>query len=155
MMNDPVIQGSVSTINAILGGVPWNVEPPEVEDQAQLLPVDEKAVRFVRECRDDMSHSWPHFILAHTSWIWRGWSSFEIVWKVRGGDTDDPTTRSKYNDGRVAPRKQPAGVERDRRNHIAIFDQISAGSGQPASKQFARIERVGVFKLQYHIAHHA
>ena len=55
----------------------------------------------------DMSQTWEDTISEILSFLPFGWSYHEIVYKRRLGDTEDPTTRSRFNDGKIGVRKLP------------------------------------------------
>ena len=54
---------------------------------------------------EDMNITWEDFISNVTTMLTYGWSAHEIVFKRRGGDTDDSTQRSNFSDGRIGIRK--------------------------------------------------
>lgn len=98
--NDPVIGSLLFGIDMLLREVSWRSEPNE-----QGCAECERWSTFLDECRDDMSMTWPQTISAIGSFLPFGWAFTETVYKTRGGETDDATTRSKYADGLVGWRK--------------------------------------------------
>lgn len=75
--NDPVVGGVMFAIDMLCRGVEWDVEdhPDGSEEDAQ----------FLKECMEDMAHSWSDFISEVMSMLTYGWSWFEIVYKRRSG----------------------------------------------------------------------
>ena len=97
--NDPIIGAFLYTIESLVRQVPWRVEPASEEDPAL------EAAGFVESCLADMSHTWDDFMSEVLSMLVYGWSLFEVVYKIRGGESDDPSRRSAYNDGKIGWRK--------------------------------------------------
>lgn len=98
--NDPIIGSMLFLIDMIVRQVDWLVTPAS-DDQRDL-----DAAEFLRECMDDMNHTWVAFISEAMTMVQYGWSWVETVYKIRGGrDTDDPTRKSKFTDGRIGWRK--------------------------------------------------
>lgn len=100
--NDPVIGGILLAFEKTLSRLDWHIEVPD-----DATPQDKEVADFVQECFDDMSDSWTATLSGVLSCMTYGWSYHEIVYKKRQGDTNDPTTRSRYDDGRVGWRKWP------------------------------------------------
>lgn len=104
MDNDPVIFGMLYAIGMLIRGVNWHFEPatgPDVDpDLAQ------EAVEFCQSVfLEDMEHPWEEFVSEVISFLGYGHDVHEIVWKIRGGSTDDPQTNSRFDDGRIGIRK--------------------------------------------------
>jgi hypothetical protein len=100
--NDAVVGGMLQAIEMIVRSVDWSVEPSD--------PTNEQAIAeaaFVSTCLSDMTQSWDDTLAAILTFLVYGFSYHEIVYKYRKGWTDDASTRSKYNDGRVGWRKLP------------------------------------------------
>lgn len=97
-----------ATVGACLGATEMMLRQagwwviPYSQDAEDLMRADH-----VETCRNDMSASWPETIAEHLSMLTFGFAYHELVYKFRGGDVNDPTRRSKYNDGRVGWRKIP------------------------------------------------
>lgn len=68
---------------------------------------DRQAADFIEECMYDMEQTWTDTISEILSFLTYGWSYHEIVYKRRSGNTQDPKTRSKYDDGLIGWRKIP------------------------------------------------
>lgn len=101
--NDPVVGAMLHAIEMLIRSVDWSVEPvDEMDDRAV------EQAEFVSECLTDMSSSWVDTLASIMSFLVYGYSYHEIVYKRRRGFTNDPRTRSKYNDGRIGWRKLPA-----------------------------------------------
>jgi hypothetical protein len=99
--NDAVIGSILFAIEMLCRQVEWRIQ------EASDNKADVEAAQFVTECMDDMSHTWPDLISEILTMLPYGWSYFEICYKYRHGESNDPTHRSKYNDGRVGWRKIP------------------------------------------------
>lgn len=104
MDNDPVIFAMLYAITMLLRGVTWRVEPAAGddvdEDRAQIAADFIKSVFF-----EDMERPFAEFISEVVSLIGYGHDLHEIVYKIRGGATNDPTTRSRFADQRIGIRK--------------------------------------------------
>ena len=97
MMNHPTISSMLFSMGMFLAGAEWVVRP------GGDSPEDEAAAKFLRECKDDLSHSWTDFISQALTMIPYGFAPHEICYKRRlGKDGKHP---SKYDDGRLAWRK--------------------------------------------------
>jgi hypothetical protein len=95
--NNSIIGAILFIIDSLIRQVDWRVETPMgMEDNPKAIA--EKA--FIESCLLDMSHSWEDFVSESNSDLVYGWSWFETVYKIRKGDTGDPTTESQYSDGR-------------------------------------------------------
>lgn len=100
--NDPVIGACLASIEMLIRSVEWSVEPAIPDDEAATDQAE-----FVGQCLNDMSDSWPDTLASIMSFLVYGYSYHEIVYKYRKGYTNDPRTRSKYEDGKVGWRKLP------------------------------------------------
>ncbi len=101
--NDPVIGAMLQSIEMLIRGVSWSVEPVDNENEAAV-----KEAEFIGECLTDMSDSWVDTLASIISFLVYGFSYHEIVYKRRGGFTTDGRSRSRYSDGRIGWRKLPA-----------------------------------------------
>lgn len=100
--NNAILGAILFIIDMIVRQVDWRVETPEGMDE------DPGALRekeFLKSALGDMSHTFADLISEIMSLMVFGWSFFEIVYKVRKGDSEDPTRRSQYDDGRWGWRK--------------------------------------------------
>ena len=102
LSNDPVIAGIRLLVETFVKGVTWRVVPGSESDAEDL-----KWAAFVGECMGDMSHPWSDLIADAISEAWYGFAPCEAVYKIRGGDTLDPTHKSRYSDGLIGWRKFP------------------------------------------------
>lgn len=99
--NDATVGAMFFGIEMFLRKVAWFVDPFDDSEE------HEKKATFVRECKDDMSHTWSDFIAEVMSMMEHGWSYFETLYKWRSTNVkkngDEPA--SKYNDGKIGWRK--------------------------------------------------
>ena len=86
-------------IRALVRQVDWRVEPESPEEPAM------EAAEFLESCLLDTTHTFEDFISEVLSFLDYGWSFFEIVYKLRKGETGDITTNSQFNDGKIGWRK--------------------------------------------------
>lgn len=98
--NDPTIGSSLSAIDRIIGKLDWRIVASTPATSTDLI-------EFIQSCLDDMSQSFTATLTEILSMLAYGWSFHEIVYKRRGGNTDDPATRSLYDDNRIGWRKWP------------------------------------------------
>jgi len=97
--NDPVIGASFTILEQTIRKASWFIELREnTQEQA-------RAGQFLKECIDDMSHTWDEMITETLSMFCFGWAWMEIVYKMRKGDVKDPKRRSKFDDGKIGWRK--------------------------------------------------
>lgn len=99
--NDDVVGAILFAIEMLVRQCNWNVEP------GGTTAKDREAAEFVDSCMNDMQDTWIDTISEILSFLTYGWSYHEIVYKRRMGNTKDPRTRSKYNDGLIGWRKLP------------------------------------------------
>jgi phage gp29-like protein len=123
--NDPVIGAMLYAIDKVITRLEWHVEGE-----------DERTATFVQECLDDMSDSWDATLQNILSMLVYGWSFHEIVYKIRGGLTDDPRTNSRFKDHRIGWRKWPVRAQEtlqewmiDERGGIQGMVQIDPSGG--------------------------
>lgn len=120
--NDATIGAIMFAVEMRMRSVEWTVEPASESSE------DERDAEFVRECLDDMSHTWSAFI---SEWLWMltyGFKPFEVVYKIRRGQNQaDGRFRSAYTDGRYGWRKlaprDPETIEE------WVFDEDGGVSG--------------------------
>lgn len=98
--NDPVVGAMLYAIDKVITRLEWHVEGE-----------DERTAMFVDECLHDMSDSWDATLQNILSMLVYGWSFHEIVYKIRGGHTNDPRTNSNYKDYRIGWRKWPVRAQ--------------------------------------------
>ncbi len=99
--NDPIVGAVFFAIEMLIRGVTWRV------DKGGDSQEDEKAANLVETSMADMSMSFSDVLTEALSMLAFGWSYHEIVYKYRRGDSQDPTQKSKFNDGLLGWRKLP------------------------------------------------
>jgi hypothetical protein len=97
--NDAVIGAVLYAIESLIRQVEWTVKPAEDTDESR------RAAAFLESCLLDMDVTWETFISEVLSMLPYGYSLFEVVYKIRGGDQDDVRYKSRYSDGRIGWRK--------------------------------------------------
>jgi hypothetical protein len=103
--NDPVIGSILYSIEKVILRLEWRIDPFDDSPEAEEL------ANFVDECLEDMSDSWDQTLASILTMLIYGFSFHEIVYKKRGGDTEDPKTRSKHSDGKIGWRKFPVRAQ--------------------------------------------
>lgn len=97
--NDGTVGAVLFAITTLIRQSEWTVQA--CDDTAE----GEAAQQFVEEIMHDMSVPWSTVITEACSMFTYGYAPMEIVWKRRGGpDTEDPTRRSAYSDGKIGIR---------------------------------------------------
>ena len=99
--NDDIVGAILFAIEMLVRQCDWNIEPGGTTKK------DREAAEFVDSCMHDMQDTWIDTISEILSFVTYGWSYHEIVYKRRMGNTRDPRTRSKFNDGLIGWRKLP------------------------------------------------
>ena len=106
--NDPTIGSMLFAIEKVITRLEWRVDPySDNSEDGDITPEDKEAADFIESCINDMSDSWDATLSSILSMLVFGYSYHEIVYKVRGGDVDDPKKRSKHSDGKIGWRKMP------------------------------------------------
>jgi hypothetical protein len=128
--NDPVIGSILYSIEKVILRLEWRIDPFDDSPEAEEL------ANFVDECLEDMSDSWDQTLASILTMLIYGFSFHEIVYKKRGGDTEDPKTRSKHSDGKIGWRKFPVRAQEtlnnwmmDQEGGIQGFRQIDPTGG--------------------------
>jgi len=78
MYNDPMIYAGISLVKMMISKVQWEVVPPNqspTEDQLQKT-------LFIKQCKDDMEHSWDSFIKEVLSFVQYGFAVHEKVFSL-------------------------------------------------------------------------
>lgn len=97
MAKDATIAPALSLVEMAIARVPWSIKIPEgYEDQLK-----DKA-EFLRQCMNDMEHSWGHFIRQCVTFNRYGFSVHEKVYRRRYKKNG-----SKYDDGLVGIQALP------------------------------------------------
>jgi hypothetical protein len=128
--NDPVIGSILYAIEKVTLRLDWRIDPYDDSDEAKEI------AEFVDQCLEDMSDSFDQTLASILSMLVYGFSFHEIVYKVRGGDVDDPKRKSKYKDGKIGWRKFPIRAQEtlnnwmmDQEGGIQGFRQIDPTGG--------------------------
>lgn len=99
--NDPVLGAVLFSIRNLAKQVSWEFQAKD--------PMDAKSqelVEFFSGCLfDDMSQSWQDTLSEIMTFLDWGYQLSEVCFKIRGGDSLDPTRNSKFSDGKVGWRK--------------------------------------------------
>lgn len=99
--NDAVVGASLFAYTNLAKGVKFTVVPALKSGRK-----GKEVAEFVSGCMfEDMSMSWRDTISEIFTFLPFGWSYFETVYKRRQGMTNDPTTRSRFNDNKIGWRK--------------------------------------------------
>lgn len=114
--NDPIIAAVFTAVEMLLRPVKFRIDPADEKN-----PDDKKAADFIQSNFADMEHSWPDFMADALSFLQFGFGVYEIVYKYRRGESDDPTQNSSYDDGLIGWRKF-AGRAQETLLHW-VFDQ--------------------------------
>ena len=99
--NDDIIGAVLFAIEMLMRQVEWNIK------EGGATEADNRAAEFIYSCMNDMEETWTDFISEVLSFLTFGWSYHEIVYKRRIGNTRQPETKSKYDDGLIGWRKLP------------------------------------------------
>lgn len=98
--NDASIRSMLFVVEMLARQVEWKIVPFEE------TPEDEELALFVRQCMfEDMQQTWQDTVAEILSFLPWGWSWFEIVYKSRGGLSNDKTKNSRFSDGKIGWRK--------------------------------------------------
>lgn len=138
--NDPVIGSILYAIEKIILRLDWRVEPSS--DEA----IDQEIAEFIESCIYDMSDSWDTTLSSILSMLVFGYSYHEIVYKVRGGmDSDDPTRKSAFADGKIGWRKWAIRAQETHNNWL--FDEDGGIQGfEQVDPYGAGIHRIPIDK---------
>jgi hypothetical protein len=97
--NSSTIGSIMFIVEALVRQVDWRIEP--VAQTKEAIDVAE----FVDSCIKDMNHTIEDLISEVLLFLNYGWALFEVVYKVRRGETKDKKTRSMFDDGKIGWRK--------------------------------------------------
>ena len=98
--NDDIIGAIMFAFEYLAKQIEWRIDPGADDTQAA------ERAEFIRQClMEDMSQSWQDTLSEILTFLTYGWAWMEVVFKVRGGDVNDPTRQSKFTDGRIGWRK--------------------------------------------------
>ncbi len=90
---DAVLGGVLFAIEMMIRGVEWGIS--EASDD----PTDIENAEFVESCIGDMETPFKEELTEILTMLPYGWSLLEILYKLRQGESDDPTRNSAYDDG--------------------------------------------------------
>lgn len=98
--NDATVAAVLFSIKMLIRQITWDVQPYDEDTQS----IDDAT--FLKECQNDMSHTWGDFIAEVMSMAEYGYSYFETIYKRRlGRDQKDGSKRSNFNDNKIGWRK--------------------------------------------------
>lgn len=146
--NDPVVGAFLFAIDMLMRNVSWTVRPYSQRQE------DLEAADFLKSCMEDMSMTWEDTISEILSMLVYGWSYHEIVYKIRAGDSLDPSRRSRFADGRIGWRKLPIRAQESL--YEWIFDEAGGirGMVQQAPPDYELrtipIEKALLFRTRAH-----
>ncbi len=146
--NDPVIGAILYAIKTLVRQTNVTVQPSGEEEKHKLY------AEYVEECLKDMDVTWSDFLAEVLSMLAFGWSYFEILYKIRSGDSDDPRKNSLFNDGRIGWRK--FGIRSQDTLYRWEFDEEgqTIGMWQMAPPdyaiQFIPLEKAMLFRTETH-----
>ena len=98
--NSAIIGSILYTMTSLIKQIPRTTKPAQEDDETSL-----KAKQHLDECLEDMSHTFEDYLEEILSMLTYGWSNFEIVYKIRRGESENPEFRSRFDDGLVGWRK--------------------------------------------------
>lgn len=100
--NCSVIGAIMFVIDSLVRQVPWRLETQKGQEQNQEAL---KWRDFSDTLMTDMSHTFEDLISEALSFIQYGYSPFELIYKLRKGDSRDSRFKSRFNDGAWGWRK--------------------------------------------------
>lgn len=124
MYNDPLIFAGINLKKNIMQKTQWKVKP--VDDPTQE---DLQKAEFIRQCMDDMDHSWGDFIKSILNYLIYGFGISEKVFRRRS-----KSKGSKYNDNLIGWRKMSPRSQRtlrkwkfsdDAREFLGVYQDLS------------------------------
>lgn len=147
--NSGIVGSCLQAIEAAMRQVEWRVEPGD-GDSAE----GKKAQELIETALDDMSQSWDDTLSEILTMLQFGWAYMEVVYKKRGGDSEDPSQRSKYDDGQIGWRKMSLRAQEtlfrwqfDDTGGIQGMVQLSAPDYQ---MRYIPIEKALLFRTRIH-----
>ena len=148
MRDDAVLSTVVYTIDKIVRQVAWRTE------RASDHPNDRAAADFLESCLDDLDTTFIDLISEVMTMLECGFSLHEIVYKKRGGTTDDGWLNSKYKDGRIGWRGMPIRAQETVSRWIVddLSNVVAAEQCAPPYNQFVTIpmEKLLLFRTSTH-----
>ena len=114
--NDPVVGSILYAIEKIILRLDWHVQPTSDSDE------DRVNAEFIQSALYDMSDSWDSTVSEILSMLVYGYSYLEIVYKIRGGDSDDPSRKSNFTDNKIGWRKWAIRAQETHNNWLFDAD---------------------------------
>lgn len=127
--NSSIIGAALNVIELLVRQVEWRWEPADESTEAAV------EVEFMEGAIDDMSITFSDFICEALSMLIYGWAYFETIYKLRKGQTKDPTTRSKFDDGKWGWRKHEIRAQDTLSRWV--FDEDGGINGMVQLDQYA------------------
>ncbi len=94
--NDAYVGSALNAYSLFIRRTTWHVDP--VDDRNE----ENGSAEFLRQCMDDMQHSWQTIIAtAAKPCLTFGFVPFEKIFKERAGELDDERYTSDYDDGNI------------------------------------------------------
>lgn len=103
MMYDATIQSAHNAIKSMIRRIKWDVTC----DSNEPTDSQKEQVKFIKQCMNDMEHSWGDFINEALSILIYGHSVHEKVFKVRNGRNTRSGKDSLYSDQKIGWAKLP------------------------------------------------
>ena len=134
--NDSVVGASLFAYTTLAKEVAFRVDSARPGDRQ----ADEVAAFVKGALFDDMNLSWRDLLSDILTFLTYGWSYFEVVFKRRGGDSNDTATRSKFADNKVGWRKW--AIRRQDTLYAWKFDDAGGIGGmiQSAAPTYVQVE---------------
>lgn len=98
--NDDIVGAVLFAIQYLIRQVKWTVNPGGTSPEA-----NERAAFIRTALFEDMSFTWEDTLTEILTMLVYGWAYLEVVYKIRGGESDDPAMKSRFTDGRIGWRK--------------------------------------------------
>lgn len=98
MSYHPTVASALRVHEVMLSKIQWEVKPPEKATEEEL-----RRTEFIRECMNDMEHSWLEFVEEAASAFTYGYSLAEKVYRKRNANSG-----SKYSDNLIGWKKLPS-----------------------------------------------
>lgn len=149
--NDATIGGILMAMESIILQAGWQVARGGSNDK------DQKAAEFLKQNMQDLSHTWQDFVSEILSVLKFGWSYFEIVYKIRGGRSENTKYRSRYDDNKLGWRKFALRAqetlhrwELDETGGIkGMWQEPSSDFGKAYKPVFIPIEKAILFRTRH------
>ncbi len=143
--NDATVGAILFILEMMMRKINWIVDPFSQEDD------DIEAAEFLKSCLSDMDTVWEDVIMDIITEFQFGWSCLEIVYKRRlGPESEDPTTRSSYDDGLIGWRKLAGRAQESLQNWVFDEDGEPMGWWQwppfSGNRVFLPMEKIMLFR---------